>query len=130
MNELIFWGVFLIIIAIWMAFVIIYWGPRKLSKSRISFYKDELIKCDSYSNSEKIIKYDKILNHILKDYWLKWSLWDQLKKKPAIIKDIQEIWRLHKIRNIIAHDLSGMSEVKLEIDAIKYKKELNKLLNN
>lgn len=113
-----------------MAFVVIYSRPRKLSKWRISFYKDELIKCDSYSNSEKIIKYDKILNHILKDYWLKWSLWDQLKKKPAIIKDIQEIWRLHKIRNIIAHDLSWMSEVKLEIDAIKYKKELNKLLNN
>jgi len=113
-----------------MAFVIKYSKPRKLSKWRISFYKDELIKCDSYSNSEKIIKYDKILNHILKDYWLKWGLWDQLKKKPAIIKDIQEIWRLHKIRNIIAHDLSGMSEVKLEIDATKYKKELNKLLNN
>jgi 5-methylcytosine-specific restriction endonuclease McrA len=102
-----------------MAFVVKYSKPRKLSKWRIAFYKDELIKCDNYSNSEKIIKYDKILNHILKDCWIKGNLWD-----------IQEIWRLHKIRNIIAHDLTWMSEVKLEIDAIKYKKELNKLLNN
>ncbi|MCK9272554.1 hypothetical protein M0P65_03335 [Candidatus Gracilibacteria bacterium] len=130
MSEFIFWGIFLLIIGIGMAFVVKYSKPRKLSKGRIAFYKDELIKCDNYSNSEKIIKYDKILNHILKDCGIKGNLGDQLKKKPTIIKDIQEIWRLHKIRNIIAHDLTGMSEVKLEIDAIKYKKELNKLLNN
>ncbi|MDD2487235.1 MAG: hypothetical protein PHS92_02615 [Candidatus Gracilibacteria bacterium] len=131
MESYIFWGTFLLVIVLGMA--ILFFVKRKkkgLSGERIEFYKKEIKKCYYSSASEKILRYDKILNHILKDFGYEGTLGEQLKKNPAVIGNIQEIWKLHKVRNQIAHELGQLSEVKLINDAKKFERELLKILEN
>ena len=130
MDEFIFWWIFIFIIAIWIIILLLAKKRKKwLSEEKIAYYKKEIKKCNYSSASEKILKYDKILNHILKDFWYEWSIWDQLKAKPAILNsNLQEIWKLHKVRNQIAHELVQLSEIKLINDAKRYEKELLKIL--
>lgn len=129
MEQYIFWWTFLLIIILWIGFLA--FAKRKrigLWKGKIEFYKKEIKKSYYLSASEKILNYDKILNHVLKDYWYEWNVWDQLKAKPSVIWNLDEVWKLHKIRNQIAHELWQMSEVKLIHDAKRFETILSNLL--
>jgi hypothetical protein len=55
-------------------------------------------------------------------------LGEQLKQNPIIIKDLNEIWRLHKFRNKIAHDIETIVDKVLERESKNFEKELKKIL--
>ncbi len=126
----IFLWVLIWIVILWIILLFLYWTKRKpkLSKDRIWYYQKEIKKCVYSSPQDKIIQYDKILNYILKDLWYEWNLADQLKQNPKEIKDIQTIWKLHKLRNRLAHELSPIANNILLNESKNFEKELFKLL--
>lgn len=82
----------------------------------------------SYSYREQILELDKLLHYILKDLSYEWTLGEILKKEPVEISSLDEIWRLHKLRNKLAHDFDEIAETSLRKDAKKFENELNKIL--
>ena len=101
---------------------------KRQKKTRISGkqkaqYFAAIAKNSEKSPSERMIACDKILSHILEDLGFHGTVADQLKQKPSILsRDLQEIWRLHKIRNTIAHELSS------EFDEVGDPKSFEKIL--
>ncbi len=119
-----------IILLLWLYIIFFYTWWKKLSQNSINYYKKLIkeIEDKNISSKEKIITYDKIYHNILQEVWYKWSFWDILKKKPIVIKDIQKIWELHKLRNTLVHDLSEQTEKKLINYSEKYYDEILNLL--
>lgn len=77
---------------------------------------------------ERIVAYDKILDHMLESLNYRGTLGEKLKAEPAVLKgSLEEIWRLHKIRNRIVHDLEKPSGDILK-DAVIYESILSKIL--
>lgn len=74
------------------------------------------------------MQYDKILSHILREYGYEWNVGDQLKARPKVIINIDEVWRLHKLRNRLAHELTEISSSTLKNEATNFKKVLTTLL--
>ncbi|MDP2104035.1 MAG: hypothetical protein Q8K26_03880, partial [Candidatus Gracilibacteria bacterium] len=102
----------LVIIILFGVFMTFFWGGKKkqLSASRKEYYTKEIQKVRGLpSASERIMKYDNILHHILKEYGYQGTLGDQLKAKPLIIDNLDTIWDLHKLRNRLAHDMETIS---------------------
>ena len=80
------------------------------------------------SDKEKIIDYDKLYHKILLKAWYKGNFWDILKKNPSQIWDINKIWKLHKVRNELVHEIGYPEWVSLFQVADDYKKEVRILL--
>lgn len=121
----------LVIIILFGVFMAFFWGGKKkwLSASRKTYYLQEIQKVKWLSSAtERIMKYDNILHHILKDYGYPGTLGDQLKAKPMIIDNLDVIWDLHKLRNRLAHDMETISASILEKKSKEFEKELLKLL--
>ena len=120
----------IVIILLVGVFLTFWFTPKKqLKKDKKNYYQKEIQKASTLpSPTERIIRYDMIMHHILKDYGYSGTVGDQLKAKPRVIKDINAIWSLHKLRNKLAHSLETVSEGLLERKADEYEKELLKLL--
>lgn len=68
-----------------------------------------------------------MLDHILSALGYKGTLGEKLKREPAIIRNrIEEIWKLHKIRNRIVHELEPVPGIETHAD--RYRKILLELL--
>lgn len=121
---------FSIIILLWIYLVSFYVEKKRLSDKQIAYYMTLVSKTKNsqISNKEKIITYDKIYHNILKEIGYKWNFWEILKKNPAIISDINKIWELHKLRNILVHEIESSDEKKLISQWNSYKDEVLKLL--
>ena len=74
---------------------------------------------------QQIIEHDKIYHHILKELWYQGNFWDILKRNPKEIKNINEVWELHKLRNSLVHELQNRNKEFLTTQAQKYK-QINK----
>jgi len=77
---------------------------------------------------QQIIDYDKLYHHILRDMWYAWSFGEILKRNPREIPNINDIWRLHKLRNELVHDFSEKSESFLKKNALEYEKNIKRFL--
>lgn len=81
------------------------------------------------SPSEHIMKYDIVLHNVLKDAGYTGTVGDQLKKKPIMIKNLDTIWNLHKLRNKLAHDMDTINPSLLEKKSDEFNKELKKIIS-
>lgn len=119
-----------LIIWFWIFFAFFYKKKAWLSDEQIKKFTKrlKLINSPSYTGREKILELDKLYHHILKQVWFSWTFWEILKQNPSYISDIDEIWRLHKIRNKLAHDMDEISIVKLRKEAKNYIQETEKLI--
>ncbi|EKE27376.1 MAG: hypothetical protein ACD_3C00216G0004 [uncultured bacterium (gcode 4)] len=123
--------ILIVIIAIifWIAVIVITSKKKALNTKKRDFYLERLAEIRKLEPSQRIIRYDSILSSILKDLGYMWSVWEQLKKKPFIIKGhIQTVWDLHKTRNRIAHDIGEIKEASLEKEASQYETILKNIL--
>lgn len=129
MVELII-SIVIIGVFIWIYLVFFYKAKKRLSEKQIAYYKKILRETEvkQVSNKEKIITYDKIYHNILKEIGYKWNFWEILKKKPSVISDINKIWELHKLRNVLVHEIESIDEKKLINQWNNYKDEISKLL--
>jgi hypothetical protein len=129
-ENFLFYFIFgvIILLGIWLLW---YFGrPKKrwLTSQKITYYKNQIKRVRENSSTERILQYDKILSYILAEYGYEWTLGDQLKSRPHELYDIEEVWRLHKLRNKLAHDLHELSESTLKKEATRYEKLLFDLL--
>lgn len=123
--------IILIVIILFGVFMTFFWSGKKkqLSANRKEYYIKEIRKVGGFpSASERIMKYDNILHHILKEYGYQGTLGDQLKAKPLIIDNLDTIWNLHKLRNRLAHDMEAISASVLENKSREFEKEVLRLL--
>jgi hypothetical protein len=128
--EYIFWWIFALIIFTGL-FLVWYYSRRKkswLTPERIKYYRNQIQRTQDDSPTERIIQCDKILSHILRDYGYEWTVADQLRWNPRILRDIDETWRLHKLRNKLAHDLHDFHDSMLIREARNFERLLLDLL--
>lgn len=112
--------------------VFYFWRKKKLDKkiTQELLKKLKYIEQDIISNKEKIVVLDILLHQILKLLGYNWSFWEILKKNPKEIKNINEIWRLHKLRNTLVHELGNHDEEKLKKDVKLYVHQIQSLLKD
>ncbi|MDD2917173.1 MAG: hypothetical protein PHH70_04990 [Candidatus Gracilibacteria bacterium] len=104
-------------------------AKKKLKEDKKSYYMREIQKASVLTSpTERIMRYDMIMHHILKEYGYSGTVGDQLKAQPGVIKDIDAIWSLHKLRNKLAHSMETVSEGLLESKAHEFEKEILRLL--
>lgn len=129
MREFII-SIVIIVILIWIYLIFFYKWQKKIPKNKIDYYKNIVLKTQNsqISSKEKIVTYDKIYHNILKETGYEWNFWEILKKKPSVIKDINKIWELHKLRNVLVHEIESSEEKKLISQWNSYKDEILKLL--
>lgn len=127
--EYFFLAIIIIILLVGVFLTFRFSGKKELKKDKKSYYQKEIQKVSVLpSSSERIMRYDMIMHHILKDYGYSGNVWDQLKAKPRMINNLNVIWGLHKLRNKLAHDMEPISPDLLEKKAQEFEKEVLKLL--
>lgn len=130
--KIIFLLIFIIITLFWLYLGFFYKKRvKKIEKWRFDYLKKRIKIASSSDNSfsEQIIQIDKIYHSILKEIWYSWTFWEILKQKPAFIDDIDRVWKLHKLRNKLAHDLDTVPQTILRKSSQEYKNEVNSLID-
>jgi len=128
--EILIWIILVLVIGIWIYFAFFYKKKTWFSSEQVKNFnkKMKLIKSPSYSEREKILELDKLFHYILKQYWYKWTFWDILKQEPICIEDLNEVWRLHKIRNKLAHDFEEFEIIRLKKEVKRYNNQVENLI--
>ena len=98
-----------------------------ITKKECNEFMCYIQKAEVEDAAEKIVQYDKIYHHILKSLGYRWSFGEILKRNPKEIRNLNEVWELHKLRNRLVHDLKKPN-VDIEGYANKYKKVTEKFL--
>lgn len=108
----------------------IWFGTRKQKKLKPKEAAKLIMEADKFAEraaTERIVGYDKVLDHFLTAMGYRGTMGEKLKRKPAVLgKKLEEIWKLHKIRNRLVHDLEPIPG--LEAHADRYQKILLELL--
>ena len=104
---------------------ILFW--RSIDKKQCNEFICYIKKAEIQDASEQIIEYDKIYHHILKSLGYRWSFGEILKRNPKEIKNINDVWEVHKLRNRLVHDLKQPKK-NLDDEALRYKKITEKFL--
>ncbi|QFR39659.1 hypothetical protein A9Q91_05560 [Candidatus Gracilibacteria bacterium 28_42_T64] len=111
--------------------VVKYSKRRTLSTEKSKYFLKILHKiATQVSSKSKIIDYDKLYHKILNELGYDGTFGDALKLEPKEVKNINNIWNLHKLRNKIVHDFDSYDEKYLKHKAHHYEKEIKKLLKN
>lgn len=114
------------IIAMFQFFKRLLFG-RKISQKRKHSLLQNLKKSQSYTPKEQFIFLDSLYHRTLQEYGYRGTFWEILLKKPKEIHNIEKIWKLHKMRNKMVHELEyELKNIGENIEA--YKKEFFKLL--
>ena len=123
-----------VVIIIWLVLFVLalkvyFSSQKKLSWEKIKFFLKRLEKI-SKENSYKsqILDFDVLYHKILLELWYKWNFWEILKQSPLVIDDLDEVWKLHKLRNKLAHDFDILEESVLKRKSQDFQKAIQKLL--
>lgn len=127
--EYFFLAIIIVILLGWVFLTFRFSTKKHLKPSKKSYYQAEIQKVSALpSPTERIMRYDMIMHHILKDYGYSWNVGDQLKAKPRMISNLDAIWSLHKLRNKLTHSMETVSEGLLERKADEFEKAVLRLL--
>ncbi|MDD5377281.1 MAG: hypothetical protein PHH16_04150 [Candidatus Gracilibacteria bacterium] len=127
--EYFFLAIIITILLVGVFLIFRFSSKKQLKKDKKSYYEKEVRKVSNLpSPTERIMRYDMIMHHILKDYGYSGTVGDQLKAKPRMIHNLDAIWNLHKLRNKLAHSMDTISEGLLERKAQEFEKEVLRLL--
>ena len=122
--------ILIILVFVFGIFIILKFKKQKKldwkSKKEILKFFDNIKK--GRSSKEQIIDYDKLYHKILNKLWYSWDFGSILKSNPKIIKDINKIWELHKLRNKLVHDFDLLEEKILKKKSLEYEKIISDLL--
>lgn len=125
--------IFLIILILGIYLSFFYQKKKKITSENFLKFQKLLSNINNdklKSNKEKILDLDKLYHKILLSVQYNWTFWEILKQKPNIIKNIDKIWELHKLRNKIAHEFSDLDNQFLENKVSEYVKEIKEILKN
>lgn len=76
----------------------------------------------------KVVEADKILDETLRLLGYKGTLGEKLQQAGARFKDLDAVWKAHKLRNTLVHDLAAMPRDREVEQAVEsFRKALNDL---
>lgn len=99
----------------------LFWWGRTIDTKTCTKLTCFIVKAEKWSYKEQVVQYDKIYHHILKELWYTGTFGEILRREPKEIKNIQEVWELHKLRNSLVHELKERDEKLMKQQAGKYK---------
>lgn len=104
--------------------VFIFSQKRTLKKEQKQMFlrKIEQLLRSKKSPREKLIDMDIQMHQILKALGYKWSFWEILKKNGKNILDRETLWKLHKARNTLVHEVDSINESEIEKILKKYER--------
>lgn len=113
------------------AFVFIKANKSSLTEKDQKFISknwNSIINKANADSNHAVLEADKLLGHVLKLRGVEGSVGEQLKSVPSLFSDINDVWRAHKARNQIAHEIGKQitpKQAKLYLNI--YKKALKDL---
>ena len=103
---------------------------KKLGPKELEYIKSHWIRIiDSFQShtAAAILDADKLLDYALGRHGFGGSLGEKLKKSGARFSDLNSVWRAHKLRNSVAHELCNLDEQEARKALVAFKKALNDL---
>ena len=120
---------FLSTLVFWISIILKFSKKKKLSeadkKELKNIFKNMKV---NKSDKEKLIDYDKLYHKILQKFWYNWTFWEILKTKPNEIWNLNKVWKLHKLRNKLVHDVDEKIKENLFLKVKEYEKEIEIIL--
>lgn len=103
----------IIFIIVGLAVLVAFLVFLKAQKRKLSAQNQNLIKREwnKILNESKInpnlaiLEADKLLDHVLKFLGYRGSLGEKLKKSGSLFSNLDDVWKVHKMRNKIAHEI-------------------------
>lgn len=81
------------------------------------------------SPKERYIELDVLYHHILQSLGYAGSFGSILKQSPVVVKDLDTIWKLHKLRNRLVHEMQTISDREIETTLKEYLCETKDILS-
>lgn len=104
---------------------------RKIfSQKELTYIRSHWIRIiDSFDSHrrEAILDADKLLDYALSRQGFEGTVADKLKKSGYRFSDLNGLWRAHKLRNQIAHELGDTDKEEAKKALAQFKKALNDL---
>ena len=133
MNTWLFIGIFCFVsVLLWAIFTVVrYSRKKKISPDKLTrvkkHFKQILV---SKSPKQQITDIDKLYHKTLQYIWYTGTFGEILKSEPNEVRDLQMIWKLHKLRNNLVHDFDHHDEVWLRKQAKKYRRQIEQLFKD
>lgn len=106
------------------------WRKKVMGQPQLEYIKSHWMRIiDSFDHDPKhaILDADKLLDYALKQYEYQGSVGEKMKKAKSRFSDNNGIWRAHKLRNRIAHELGEIDRSEAKRALKNFKKALNDL---
>jgi len=124
MEKIIFLIILFISIDIIFIFLI-FFRKKKLSKTLLKKINTHLKRISTLPLKNQILEYDKIIDLILKEKGYQGTLGEKMKS----FKASEKLWKAHKFRNKLAHEIDFHPSKKSQQIAVEdFKKEIKNLL--
>lgn len=120
----------IIVLDVAMVFYVLYRRYRKkLSPATIKYIRQQWKQIIGQSDHRHaIMDADKLLNYTLSQMGLRGSLGAKLKKSNHLFSKINDVWKAHKVRNNIAHQINyQVSEKVYKKTMLYFKKAFEEL---
>lgn len=130
------WWVYAIIFFLLLDFLVVAWiffvksKKKVLRPEELQYIRSHWIRIiDSFKGHTRlaILDADKLLDYALSKKGFQGNLGDKLKLAGGLFSNLDGLWRAHKLRNKIAHELTEFSPDEARSALNNFKKALNDL---
>jgi hypothetical protein len=122
-SPLIVIGVLVVIAVVVVLGMLVILAKKKLQGEAHAIIQDAWRHAEKQDNPTlKIVEADKVLDEALKLLGYSGTLGDKLKKAGPRFTNLNDVWKAHKLRNTLVHELQKKpheSEVKFAMSAFK-----------
>lgn len=112
-------GIFVIVDLFMLTFIVVSKSRRGFNEAEKRKYVAIWAGIRKMDNRHAVMEADKLLYELLEKRGYKGSLGDKLKKAGPAFSNINDVWRAHKLRNRLAHELG------VELREAEFAKALN-----
>ena len=122
----------LAILFVFILFEVVYFLRKRKGKFSPKLQAEitrHLEKIANLSPREQILEYDKLLDLCLKHKGLSGTLGEKMQQYTNLFRDTDAIWRAHKLRNRLAHELDFVpNESEFRASAQAFTREIKAFL--
>lgn len=109
-SFLIALGLFLIIDLAVILYIFVFRKKKGFSEKDLQYFRDRFLRLEMLASQDPhfvILEADKLFDRALAVRGYQGSLADKMRHAENLFHDVQGIWRAHKLRNFIAHEVDS-----------------------
>ncbi|MEK7545268.1 MAG: hypothetical protein AAB551_04010 [Patescibacteria group bacterium] len=113
-NLLIIIGVFVAVIVLLGVCFFFFRKKVRFSEKDIGFFRDRFVRLEAIVHQDPrfvVMEADKLFDRILGMSGYEGSLAEKMRRAEKNFHDVQGMWRAHKLRNFIAHEVDASISV-------------------